>query len=76
MVDLLFAAEISVDTMGSLEVMIVEHHTQFVKLYPECSVIPKMHYMIHMPRLIMRFVYTNKGGEHVRNHAVHDQMTV
>ena len=53
---MLFAPEILDDTVGCLQEMIVEHHSQFVKLYPEFSVIPKMHYMVHMPRLIVRFV--------------------
>ena len=53
---MLFAPEILEDTVGCLQEMIFEHHSQFVKLYPEFGVIPKMHYMVHMPRLIVRFV--------------------
>ena len=54
MVDLLFAPEISDDEIGYLQMLIVDHHTDFVQLYPECSVTPKMHYMVHMPRLILK----------------------
>ena len=53
---MLFAPEILEDTVGCLQEMIVEHHSQFVKLYPEFGVIPKMHYTLHMPRLIAKLV--------------------
>uniref|UniRef100_A0A1X7TV16 Uncharacterized protein n=1 Tax=Amphimedon queenslandica TaxID=400682 RepID=A0A1X7TV16_AMPQE len=32
--------------------LISEHHSNFMTLYPQQSVTPKMHYMVHMPRLI------------------------
>ena len=54
-VDLLFAPEISADDeIGYLQMLIIDHHTNFVQLYPECTVTPKMHYMVHMPRLILK----------------------
>ena len=43
-VDLLFASEILEDTTAHLQVIIIEQHTQFVKLYLDCSIISKMHY--------------------------------
>ncbi len=51
-VDRLFAPDITVDNVAYLNRIISEHHHEFVRLYPGQSVIPKMHYMIHMPRLI------------------------
>ena len=52
--DYLFAPEISVDEVGYLKMMIEEHHSSFRDLYPTASVIPKMHYLVHAPRLIMK----------------------
>lgn len=52
--DLLFAPEISKEEIGYLEYLTTEHHLEFVKQYPESSVTPKMHFMIHMPRLIQK----------------------
>ena len=53
-VDLLMAPEITEDEVGELTVLIQEHHTEFVQLYSSDSVIPKHHFMIHMPRLILK----------------------
>lgn len=51
--DILFARRITEDTPGVLHAYIFEHHTNFTQLYPMESVIPKMHYIIHAPRLMM-----------------------
>lgn len=53
-VDILFSPKISMDQVGYLARIITEHHRTFRQLYPEASVIPKMHFMIHMPRLILQ----------------------
>ena len=50
-VDLLFSPRTTKDLIGYLSRKIFLHHTQFKKLYPNESVIPKMHFMVHMPRL-------------------------
>jgi len=50
--ELLLAPEITMDEVDYLGVLISEHHRNFVQLYPEESVLPKMHYLIHTPRLI------------------------
>ena len=52
--DILFAPEISVDDIGYLKMLIEEHYSTFVTLYPESSVIPKLPYIIHTPRLIQK----------------------
>ena len=31
--------------------------TEFIDLFPDASVIPKMHYMVHIPRLILMALY-------------------
>lgn len=51
-VDILFAPKLSEDHVGYLACLIREHHKNFVQLYPDDSIIPKLHFMIHMPRLI------------------------
>jgi hypothetical protein len=53
-VDLLFAPFISEDEVGYLSVLITEHHRKFVSLYSNAMLLPKHHYMIHMPRLILQ----------------------
>ena len=49
--DLLFSNGTTKDLIGYLSQKIFLHHTQFKKLYPNESVIPKMHFMVHMPHL-------------------------
>ena len=53
-VDLLFAPSISEDEVGYLSVLITEHHQKFVFLYSNSMLLPKHHYMVHMPRLILQ----------------------
>ena len=52
--DLLFAPSISEDEVGYLSVLITEHHQKFVSLYSYSMLLPKHHYMIHMPRMILQ----------------------
>ena len=56
-VDIMFARRITEDTPGYLHQLIEEHHSNFTRLYPEYSVIPKMHFMIHVPRIMLRYMY-------------------
>lgn len=46
---------ISQGVIQYLSVIIEEHHLLFKTLYPEVSVIPKMHYMVHYPSQILKF---------------------
>lgn len=48
-----FSPMISHGQAAYLQVKIQSYHEKFKELYAECSVIPKMHYMIHMPRIIL-----------------------
>ena len=52
--DYLLAPEITPDEAVHVKVLIETHHAAFANLYPDASVISKMHFMIHMPRLIIR----------------------
>lgn len=51
-VDILFAPAITEDLLAYLGQIIEGHHHQFTKLYPAEPIIPKQHFMIHMPRLM------------------------
>lgn len=57
-VDLLFAPTITEDEVGYLSILISEHHHKFVSLHSSSMIIPKHHYMVHMPRLILEYVVT------------------
>jgi hypothetical protein len=48
------AREISVDDVNYLRVLIEDHHRLFSNIYPESSIIPKMHYLVHVPDDILR----------------------
>lgn len=47
--------QITPDTASYLRVLIQEHHSKFKILYPHKTMIPKMHYMVHYPRQILKF---------------------
>ncbi len=54
--DILFARSIPVDELGYLESLIHDHHSCIKELYPDVSITPKMHSIIHLPRLIYKFI--------------------
>lgn len=51
--DLLLAPELTEDDSAHLATLIADHHQLFKQLYPHASITPKMHYLIHMPRLTL-----------------------
>ena len=53
-VDLLFCPQITQDISCHVKWLIRDHHDEFSRLYPSSSIIPKMHFMIHMPRLMVQ----------------------
>ena len=53
-VDMLLAPEVTEDDVAHLSTLISDHHLEFKRLYPHASVIPKMHYLVHMPRLTLK----------------------
>ncbi len=50
----LFSPKVKEDDAAYLQALISDHHEEFSQIYPEESVIPKMHFMIHMPRLMLQ----------------------
>ena len=61
-IDYLFAPLISHECIDHLQILICDHHRQ---LYPNCNIIPKMHYMIHYPNWIRRLENNNVYNIHV-----------
>ena len=57
-IDILFCPSTSEDNAAYLAILIDQHHQRFRDLYPMESVIPKMHFMVHMPRLMI-YSYCN-----------------
>lgn len=53
-VSYLFSPVICEDHAAYLQVLITSHHSKFREVYPSESVIPKMHNMVHMPRLMIQ----------------------
>lgn len=53
-VDILFSPNTSDDYMAYVSTLINDHHHDFCRLYDGHSMIPKMHFMIHMPRLMIQ----------------------
>lgn len=56
-IDYSFAPVLSPDCSSYLKALIDEHHKGWLDLYPSCNITPKMHYMIHYPDLIERWVW-------------------
>lgn len=50
--DYLLAPVLTPDCIGYLKVQVQDHHETFKSLYPDCSITPKMHYLIHYPECI------------------------
>lgn len=48
-VDLLFAPKLTKDHVAYLSTLISDHHHDFSRLYSSHPIIPKMHFMVHMP---------------------------
>ena len=53
-IDYILAPKITEDEVAYLQTMITDHHKKFIELYPNCTVTPKMHYMIHVPCIILQ----------------------
>lgn len=51
-VDILLAPDVTAEHISLLSVLVQDHHNDFVIIYPCASVTPKMHYMIHMARIM------------------------
>ncbi|XP_058851954.1 uncharacterized protein LOC131699402 isoform X2 [Acipenser ruthenus] len=50
-----FSPCVCVTTLACLRVLIKEHLKHFKQLFPHLSIIPKQHYLLHIPKLISEF---------------------
>lgn len=56
-VQYLFSPILNEDHTAYLQALISDHHFQFKQAYPHNNVLPKMHYMVHMARLLLEYVF-------------------
>ena len=54
--DRLFSPNLEEDDAAYLQALICDHHEEFCHNYPDESIIPKMHFMVHMPCLMIQYV--------------------
>ena len=52
-----FSPTMSSNTPAYLAVIISSNLTTYKELYPESSFIPKMHYMVHIPQYLHKYVH-------------------
>ena len=60
----MFAPVLSVQSVLRLKQMIEQHLKQFKQLFPENNVIPKQHYMLHLPAQILALGPFDKAYVH------------
>ena len=53
-VDFMLCPEILPEEIAYLKVVLKEHHKRFSELFPDASFIPKMHFLLHVPRLLLK----------------------
>ena len=46
---------ITQDELAYVQALIKQHLCDIKEVYPESSITPKMHYLVHMPRIAMKF---------------------
>lgn len=56
-VDIIMAPKTTRATAAYLRDLIWEHHTAFKDLYPERPITPKLHYMVHIPEWMIKYVF-------------------
>lgn len=44
----------SLDSLEYLAALIDQHYREFKKCYPLVNITPKMHYMVHLPRMLIK----------------------
>ena len=55
--DYIFAPVTNHDIISYVQLLIAQHHARFRELYPECSIIPKQHYLCHVPEWMEKYVW-------------------
>ena len=57
LIDYIFAPLTSDEISSYVAMLLKEHHERFTELYLNSPIIPKMHYMIHLPEWMRRHVF-------------------
>ncbi len=52
--DILFAPVVAKEDCVYLESLISDHHHKLKMLFPDVRITPKLHYLIHTPRLMLQ----------------------
>lgn len=60
-VDRVLATVCSMSVVAALRHMICIHHLEFQRLYPNKTITPKMHFLIHYPEMIARYNFAGVG---------------
>lgn len=55
-IDYLMSPLTSSNAVSYLRMLIEDHHENFKRLYPNCTITPKFHFLIHYPEWINRYV--------------------
>ena len=53
--DILMAPRISTDELAYVQILITEHLQEIKEVHPTINIIPKMHYMVHIPQIATEF---------------------
>jgi hypothetical protein len=53
--DYIFGPVVSEGIIPYLKSLIQEHHEAFCDLYPHAPIIPKHHYIVHLPEWLLRY---------------------
>ncbi len=61
-IDYVFAPVITPDKASYIGMLIEDFLEEFRELYPERRLIPKMHYMVHIPSWILKYVHEQGVG--------------
>ena len=77
-VDICMAPRCTDGISGYLHDLIAEHLSSFRELYTDRPLIPKMHYMVHLPTTILKYVRTFTKLMYISNnhHASHTIITL
>ena len=54
--DYIFAPITSDSIVAYVRELLHEHHLEFRKLYPDSRLTPKMHYLIHLPQWMLKYI--------------------
>ncbi len=60
----IFATVTTTDKLDYLQILIQDYLTEFTRLYPARPLVPKMHYLVHMPSWMRRYVHYMLYVEH------------